>query len=97
MQAETLDLKGFPKGLNRESDPYLLEEGEVPDALNVDFGSRGEVTRRDGYSRFDSPTDLTAKYQRIFTRSGTDGTEYIIVCGGSDSKMWVAAFNAELA
>ena len=91
-KAEILDLTGFPKGLNRESDPYLLEPVEVPDALNVDFGSRGEVGRRDGYTRFDSPTDIATSSQRLVNRAGLDGTNYLIVLGGSDGKMWIAAF-----
>ena len=52
----TLELAGFIGGLNRDADPFLLEPNESPDALNVDFGLGGEVSKREGFSRFDSPT-----------------------------------------
>ena len=44
-----VELKGWTGGLNREADPYLLELEEVPDAINIDFGLRGEAAKRQGY------------------------------------------------
>lgn len=54
-EIKTLDLEGFVLGLNKDADPFQLTPQESPDALNVDFGLRGEVSKRMGYSRFDSP------------------------------------------
>lgn len=45
-----MELKGWTGGLNREADPYQLADEEVPDCLNVDFGLRGAVSKRKGYS-----------------------------------------------
>lgn len=45
----TIELKGWVGGLNREADPFQLEPDESPDALNVDFGLRGAVSKRKGY------------------------------------------------
>ncbi len=52
--AEVTSIKGpgWTGGLNREGDPFQLEENESPDALNVDFGLRGAVSKRKGYSKF---------------------------------------------
>ena len=48
----TIDFPGWAKGLNRDADPSQLGVDESPDALNVDFGERGSVTRRRGYTAF---------------------------------------------
>lgn len=47
---QSLDLPGFTGGLNRDADPFQLEASESPDALNVDFGLRGAVSKRSGFS-----------------------------------------------
>lgn len=49
-EVRPFELPGFVDGLNREADPYKLKPTESPDALNVDFGQRGEATKRKGYT-----------------------------------------------
>jgi hypothetical protein len=46
-------LPGWVNGLNRDADPYQLGVDESPDALNVDFGLRGSVSKRRGYTAWD--------------------------------------------
>ncbi len=46
---QPFELAGFLGGLNREADPYKLNPSESPDAVNVDFGIRGEAKKRLGY------------------------------------------------
>jgi len=89
-QAQRVDLAGFPKGINREVDPYLLEEGEVPEAVNVDFGARGEVSRRDGYTRIDSPFEMAIPEQRILTWA-SDDDEFLLALGSSDRSVWIGS------
>ena len=74
---KTIDLKGFTGGLNRDADPYQLEITESPDALDVDFGLRGAVSKRDGYSRFDSPP-VAATFRRIVAWERQGGSIYNI-------------------
>lgn len=47
-----IELKGWTGGLNREADPYQLQDTESPDCLNVDFGLRGSAAKRAGYSSY---------------------------------------------
>ncbi len=89
MRVEALHLKGFPQGLNREADPYLLSETEVPNAVNVDFGPRGEITRRKGYGRIDEPLEVTSM-QRILTWR-SDDNEFLLALGGTDRKVWIGS------
>lgn len=63
-----IELKGWVGGLNRQADPYQLEETEVPDCINVDFGLRGSVSKRRGYTEYSS---ATAQSFFIFEWDGT--------------------------
>lgn len=45
----TISLPGWQGGLNRQADPYQLELDEVPDGVNVDYGLRGAIAKRNGY------------------------------------------------
>lgn len=47
---QPLSMVGWQGGLNRDADPILLQVDETHDALNVDFGLRGHVAKRKGYS-----------------------------------------------
>lgn len=49
-QIRTISLPGWKGGLNRQADPYQLELDEVPDGVNVDYGLRGAISKRKGYS-----------------------------------------------
>lgn len=89
-EAQRLDIPGFVKGINKEADPYLLEEGEVPDAINVDFGQRGEVSRRDGFTRIDVPWETAIPEHRILSWASADD-EFLLVLGNSDRKVWIGS------
>lgn len=89
-----LNLQGFPGGINKEADPYLLEETEVPDALNVDFGVRGEISRRNGYARIDSPYEIALAPHRII-HWATDDDEFLIALGSSDRMVWIGSMIKE--
>lgn len=98
-RVDQADFKGFAQGLNREADPYLLEADESPNAVNVDFGFRGEVSRRMGYERVECPYDQTVGSQRIFTwsderDSGLNFT-YLIVLGGTDQNAWIGELTSD--
>lgn len=89
-QAERLDIPGFIKGINKEADPYTLEEGEVPEALNVDFGKRGEVERRDGFTRIDVPWEIELPPHRILTWR-SDDDEFLLTMGSADRSVWIGS------
>lgn len=75
---QTIDLQGFVQGLNRDADPFLLELDEVPDCLNVDFGLRGEVSKRAGYQRYDTAGAANVNEQlTVWTRLA--GGTYLVV------------------
>lgn len=57
-EIELIDIAGWQGGLNRDADPAQLEVDETPDALNVDFGLRGDVSKRSGYSSHASDTEV---------------------------------------
>lgn len=65
-------MKGWTGGLNREADPYLLDLEEVPDAINVDFGLRGEVSKRKGYTLVssDHSTATASEYLWVWRKLG---------------------------
>lgn len=48
-EVQPFEIDGFTGGLNREADPYKLLPTESPESVNVDFGTRGEATKRKGY------------------------------------------------
>jgi hypothetical protein len=90
MKVESLHLKGFPQGLNREVDPYLLGETEVPHAVNVDFGARGEIGRRNGYARIDFPWEMPSPEQRIISWE-SDDDHFLVVIGAPDRDVWIGS------
>jgi hypothetical protein len=58
-QAKLVQMEGYKGGLNKDADVARLSPDEMPEALNVIIGLRGEVTKRRGYVRFD--TNLTTR------------------------------------
>lgn len=74
---KTFTFEGFTGGLNRDADPYQLELTESPDALNVDFGIRGAVSKRDGYARYDSPT-VADKFRSLYSWERMGGSVFLI-------------------
>lgn len=78
-----IEFPGWVGGLNREADPFQLEPTESPDALNVDFGLRGAVTKRTGYSKF-SDDDLTSTPGiKIVGWTALDATRWLIIVDGA--------------
>lgn len=70
-----LTLPGWVKGLNRDADPSQLGVDESPDALNVDFGSRGSAAKRKGYVGWDT-TPVTVP-RRMATWNVLGGSEHL--------------------
>lgn len=77
-QIESVDMKGWAGGLNREADPNLLEVNEVPDCLNVDFGLRGEVSKRAGYVTHTSNNSTAVFGTNLFQWTKTGGADWFI-------------------
>lgn len=65
-EIESMELKGWSGGLNREADPFLLEPTECPDAINVDFGLRGEVSKRKGYTEHTTNTSTATAGEFLY-------------------------------
>ena len=61
---ETIRLPGWTGGLNTDADPFQLETDEVSDAMNIVFGLRGAVSKRQGFTRYDSP-NRAEKFRRL--------------------------------
>ena len=60
---ETVRLPGWEGGLNADADPFQLEPSEVPDCINVEFGLRGAVSKRMGYTEYS--VSLTDDIRRL--------------------------------
>lgn len=80
-------MKGWTGGLNREADPYLLELEEVPDAVNVDFGLRGEVSKRKGYTLIsgDHQTAAASEFLWVWRKLGSADNYFTVDRNG---KIW---------
>ena len=79
---KSVALAGFVGGLNRDADPFQLQLDESPDALNVDFGLRGSVSKRAGFARYDSPT-VASIFKRLVTWVRQGGATYRIAVNTS--------------
>lgn len=73
---ETIRLPGWDGGLNADADPFQLEPNEVPDCINVDFGLRGAVSKRKGYSEYS--VSLTDDIRRLETWREDPSTAWLI-------------------
>lgn len=73
---KSIQLPGFVGGLNTDADPYQLEADESPDCLNVDFGFRGSVRKRKGYSSL--TTTQTDQGVRIVDWKRQGGSHHLI-------------------
>lgn len=73
----TITIPGFPKGLNTEADPVLLEEGESPLLENVEVDLGGAVRTRGGSTRHDDAT-LDARYSFIDVYGETASANWFI-------------------
>lgn len=76
-EIQAFQLPGWVGGLNNEADPYKLEPTESPDALNVDFGITGEVSKRLGYETFAADAAVSDhlfnwRDNLIFVRAASD-------------------------
>lgn len=92
---QPFEIAGWIGGLNRESDPYRLEPSESPDALNVDFGLRGEVTKRLGYEVYATDAAVSEhifnwQENLIHVRSG-GAVRYLVGATSTDSTLALVA------
>lgn len=76
-ETESIVIAGWPGGLNKESDPLQVESTELAEALNVDVGLQGAVSKRKGYTRFDDAS-LTAILLDIVTWRRLGGAEFLL-------------------
>ena len=100
---------GLPGGLNREADPLMVEPTQSPDCLNVNFGPKGEIISRKGYTYYDdtcagaAPGAGAHDARALFSFHVTGGSEYIVsVCetdnaGGAVSDIWAGIYGNALA
>lgn len=86
-EIESMELRGWSGGLNREADPFLLEPEEVPDAVNVDFGLRGEASKRKGYSEQTGDVSTAGIGEFLYHWQKLGGSEYLIYIDAA-GKLW---------
>lgn len=84
---ESVDLKGWTGGLNRQADPFLLEPTEVPDAVNVDFGLRGEASKRKGYQEYTTDTSTATVGDFVYQWSKLGGSDFLVYVDDT-GKLW---------
>ena len=84
---ESLELKGWTGGLNRQADPFLLEIDEVPDAVNIDFGLRGEASKRKGYTEQTTDVSTAGIGEFVYHWQKLGGSEYFIYVDAA-GKLW---------
>lgn len=82
----TVNTKGWARGLNREADPFQLDMDESPDCLDVDFGQRGAVSKRKGYTQYDTG-GLGGTQDRIVHWKRLGGSSYLIVASAADGSL----------
>lgn len=71
-----VQMDGYLGGLNKDADVARLEENETPQALNVTIGLRGEVSKRQGYSRFD--TNLANEVTHLWSWRDGQSREWLM-------------------
>lgn len=72
-----ITLPGWKLGLNKDADPYQLTEEETPDAQNVDFGPRGSVSKRKGYSPWSEAGSLVATPRAMESWKTVTGSQHM--------------------
>ena len=56
--------RGWEKGLFTNANDVLLEVTETPDALNIVFGEKGKVSKRQGYTKYSTSDPVGMEYGR---------------------------------
>lgn len=82
-------------GLNRDADPAQLDVNQSPDALNVNFGPKGAVSSRLGYTRYDVACSHDARALHSFHVVG--GSEYVVHACEPSGHLYSAAYGVALA
>ena len=82
---QLVTIGGYLGGLNKDADPTRLEANEMPEALNVNIGPRGEILKRGGFKRHD--TNLTKRVVAMMNWRDTVSAEYL-VCVLEDGAVW---------
>jgi hypothetical protein len=83
---EIVAMNGYPGGLNKDAHVGRLEPTELPEALNVDIGLRGEVVKRKGYERFD--TNLTTNIRDMHSWTTTSGVNVLVAVDSTGQVWW---------
>jgi len=93
-ETESIVVSGWTGGLNKESDPLQVEATELAEALNVDIGLQGSVSKRRGYLRFDDDADETLEALYAWRRLGA--AEFLVASVDDGRLVWAAtgAFTA---
>jgi hypothetical protein len=84
-----IPLGGWTGGLNRDAFELQLAPEETPDALNIDFGLRGEFEQRPGYA-VASTGAFTAITQYLCTYEPSTGTDLLLAVQ-EDGDIWYAS------
>lgn len=97
---QAVELLGWVGGLNKEADPYQLQPDESPDALNVDFGVRGEVLKRKGYSTYATHAALLTHVFNwqgniIMVENSAHDVFYLVGTTSTDSTLALGAETAD--
>ena len=75
----------FDGGLNLTEQTQSLARNESPDCLNIDFGLRGGISLRGGFSTVEDNADLDGAR---FLGVGWAGAEYLFIQGGTGSDLY---------
>lgn len=80
-------LSGFVKGVNFSADPTMLQPDEVADAADVDFGLRGDVRLRKGYTKWSTsdPAGMNVGRALFFYKNATDS---FLILVDDDDEVW---------
>ena len=75
-EIKSIRLPGWTGGLNTEADEFQLEPDESPNCENVEFGLRGAVRKRDGYTQFSTATTWGVTNLTDWQKAG--GAKYLV-------------------
>jgi hypothetical protein len=70
-------LPGWRRGLNKDANATQLTEEESPEASNVDFGVRGSVSKRKGYSAWSEDAGLVDSPRAMLSWKTVAGAEHM--------------------
>jgi hypothetical protein len=86
MRGLAVQFQDFSGGLNSKSAPYLLEENQARDVLNVQSLTAGGIVKRDGLVTLARPADTPTSLYGLEAAA----SDHLIAAGGT-SLYWVTA------